>query len=130
MPSRLRLLSLTLALGWMGTLYFLSSQTGATLDLGFSGLDKFLHFGAYALLGMLLLGALPLHAGGYRLGQTLLAAGLASLYGVTDEWHQFHVPGRTLDGLDLLADAAGALAGTLLMRGLSACGETRGCPQR
>lgn len=121
-PQTLRILSLLLALGWMGTIYLLSSQPAAQLDLGFSGQDKILHFGAYALLGMLILGALPLRPGGYRIGQALLAAVLAALYGVTDEWHQFHVPGRSMDGWDMLADATGALLGAMALRWLSARG--------
>jgi VanZ family protein len=29
-------------------------------------------------------------------------------YGVTDEWHQSFVPGRSADAIDLVADAVGA----------------------
>lgn len=118
-PRTLRTLSLILALGWMGTIYLLSSQPSAQLDLGFSGQDKLFHAGAYALLAMLILGALPLRPDGYRPGQALLAAALAALYGLTDEWHQFHVPGRSMDGWDMVADAAGALIGALVLRWLT-----------
>jgi VanZ family protein len=41
-----------------------------------------------------------------------LAAAITIVYGVTDEFHQSFVPGRSADAYDLAADAAGALAGT------------------
>ncbi|MBZ0073042.1 MAG: VanZ family protein [Thiohalobacteraceae bacterium] len=118
MPSTqtLRLLSTFLAVTWMATLFYLSSQPMPEIDLGFTGQDKLVHLVAYGLLGALLLGALPLRTGGYSRGQMLLAAALATLYGISDEWHQFFVPGRTMDGLDVLADAIGALLGAWLLR--------------
>jgi VanZ family protein len=36
---------------------------------------------------------------------------IAALYGVSDEYHQLFVPGRTFDVLDMLADALGSIAG-------------------
>ena len=36
---------------------------------------------------------------------------IATLYGVTDEYHQLFVPGRTFDVLDMAADAIGSIAG-------------------
>ncbi|MFP5504800.1 MAG: VanZ family protein [Gammaproteobacteria bacterium] len=118
-PDTLRLLSLILTLAWMGTIFLLSSQPGGQIEMGPPGFDKILHMGAYALLALLILGALPRPPGGYRLGQALAAAALAAAYGLTDEWHQFHVPGRSMDGWDLVADAAGALLGALVLRRLS-----------
>ena len=118
--TKLRWLSLAFALGWMATIYVLSSQPTAKLDLGFSGQDKLLHLGAYGLLGLLCIGALPRHTdGGYSLRQVAIAAAIAALYGLSDEWHQSFVPGRSADLLDLLADAAGGLLGALLGRLLS-----------
>jgi VanZ family protein len=119
-PQTQRILSLLLALVWMGTIYLLSAQPSVQLDLDLPWQDKVFHMGAYALLAMLILGALELRPGGYRLGQVVLAAALAALYGVTDEWHQFHVPGRSMDAWDVVADTAGALLGTMLMRRASA----------
>jgi VanZ family protein len=39
----------------------------------------------------------------------VLAVGLASLYGVSDEVHQAFVPGRNADVFDWVADTTGAL---------------------
>jgi VanZ family protein len=69
------------------------------------GFDKVAHFGAYALLGWLLVRAadrslLPLAVG----------ALLGVLYGAADEIHQMYVPGRSPDVMDWFADAAGVAA--------------------
>jgi len=115
-PRTLRLLSVFLAVTWMATIFYLSSQPMPEIDLGFAAQDKLVHLVAYGLLGALLLGALPLRAGGYTRGQALLAATIGALYGISDEWHQFFVPGRSMDMLDMLADAAGALLGAWLVK--------------
>jgi VanZ family protein len=48
---------------------------------------------------------------------TALAATLfATAYGVTDEYHQSFVPGRTADPADVAKDLAGAAAGSALYR--------------
>jgi VanZ family protein len=38
---------------------------------------------------------------------------LSTLYGVSDEWHQSFVPGRSPDVLDVAADAVGSTIGAL-----------------
>lgn len=118
MPSSrtVRLLSAFLAIAWMATIFYLSSQPMPDIDLGFESQDKLVHLMAYGLLGALLLGLQPLHADGYRRRQALLAAAIGTLYGISDEWHQFFVPGRTMDLLDMAADATGALLGAWLVR--------------
>jgi VanZ family protein len=51
------------------------------------------------------------------------------LYGLSDEWHQLHVPGRDGSLADVLADGAGAVLGATLLAAISArkgnAGETR-----
>jgi VanZ family protein len=76
--------------------------------------DKTGHGIGYAMLGALLLRAL---AGGRRASVTwrtvLLAVACATAYGVSDEFHQRFVPGRSSDVYDVLADAEGATAASL-----------------
>ena len=89
------------------------------LDLsGLPHWDKVLHFLMYAMLALLLLRALrsePRLAG----WQTVVGAfALASLYGATDELHQWFTPGRSMDFWDWTADTLGA-AVVLLMAGRS-----------
>lgn len=71
------------------------------------------HFVLYAVLGALYYLALPDSAGAWRV---VLAIGLASLYGVSDEFHQSFVPGRTPDVMDWLVDTAGATLAALAVR--------------
>jgi VanZ family protein len=76
--------------------------------------DKVVHFAVYAVLGALILRAV---SGRRRSGVTrsglLVSVFIATLYGVSDEWHQSFVPGRTPDAMDVVADLAGASAGAL-----------------
>ena len=97
----------TPVLAYMAFILALSSIS-RTPDLS-SGSDKWLHAALYGGLAVLLVRAL---AGGWHrpvtMGVALRAVAIATAYGVTDEFHQFFVPLRVLDGLDLLADFAGA----------------------
>src|SRR6185295_11134170 len=69
------------------------------------GSDKNLHALLYSGLGLLLVRAL---AGGLnrpvRLGIVLTATVLSALYGVSDEIHQYYVPPRQVEALDVVAD--------------------------
>ena len=110
-----RLLSLALALGWMGVLYHLSDQPVIDAPMLFPGQDKLFHAIVYAVLGGLYLALFRPGPAGYAAQARWLALGLAVLYGISDEWHQSFVPGREPDVLDVLADGVGAAAGTLLL---------------
>ena len=84
-------------------------------DLGFR-LDRLVHFGMYAVQGVLIARAM-----GRRPPALLVAALLAlSAVGALDEVHQLWIPGRDAEVGDWLADTLGAgtgLAfGTLAMR--------------
>lgn len=71
------------------------------------------HFGAYAALGAAL--AVLFRWMGWSATRSLLVAiVLATLYGVTDEFHQSFVPNRSPDTKDLLVDFLGATAGALI----------------
>ena len=86
--------------------------------------DKTEHFTAYSGFALSILWGFSggrLSAVSWRKG--LAAIALASLYGVTDELHQYFVPGRNCDVHDWLADTTGAaiavalgVAATVLLR--------------
>jgi VanZ family protein len=103
----------------MVAIFFASSLSDPGLPPG--GLsDKGAHVAAYAALGAALIRALA--SGQARLMtvmRVLIAAGLATAYGMTDELHQRFVPDRTPELLDLVADAAGGLAGAILFAGIA-----------
>ena len=97
---------------WMAVLFALSSRPA----LGVAGQipDWLTHGGAYLLLGALLCRAL---AGGWKplsAGGALSAVLLATLYGISDEYHQSFVPGRDASAGDVAKDFGGACLGALL----------------
>ena len=65
------------------------------------------------LLGQALAGGRP---GPLTRSTALTATLLATAYGVTDEYHQSFVPGRTSDFADVVKDLGGAAAGSLIYR--------------
>jgi VanZ family protein len=75
--------------------------------------DKILHGGVYGLLAGLWIRAFNTLKGFRGRGRLLLITGvaLATLYGLSDEWHQSFVSARTADPADLLADFCGSLIG-------------------
>ncbi len=84
------------------------------LDGGRGLQDVLGHFTVYAALGGSL--ALLFRAMGWGVLRSLFAAVvLATLYGVSDEFHQSFVPNRNVDPKDVLVDFLGACAGALTM---------------
>jgi VanZ family protein len=80
----------------------------------FSWSDKPAHFLVYSILGILLLramGATFVNTPHARV--ILFSIVLASLYGATDELHQYFVPARSAEVFDFLADTAGAVVGVV-----------------
>src|SRR5262245_44524557 len=77
--------------------------------------DKQAHalvYGALAALWVRALSRARLDA--VTLVRAVIAIAASGLYGVTDEWHQSFVPGRTSDVADLAADLVGAVCAAAL----------------
>jgi len=74
-------------------------------------LDKVEHVGAYFLLALAYYNVGS--SGGRRIGRAVaLGTWLAAVaFGISDEWHQSFVPGRSEDVADVVADAIGAALG-------------------
>lgn len=69
------------------------------------------HIAAYSGLGALTTRAAAKGLRHVSVTAVLVAIAISSLYGVTDEYHQVFVPGRTFDVLDMAADAFGSVLG-------------------
>jgi VanZ family protein len=109
--SRLLLVWLPVVL-WAGLIFGLSSVPDLGTGLGTWDLvlRKVAHFAEYAVLGALFLRAL-------RSEVLAVSAGIA--YAATDELHQHFVAGRHAALRDVAIDAAGILAGVLLLQSRS-----------
>lgn len=81
----------------------------------FPHIDKFFHMGEYMPFGALF--ARAIHFTKPTLGsKVLIGLGLAGafFYGITDEWHQSFVEGRSSSVLDVMFDALGGFLGALI----------------
>jgi VanZ family protein len=79
--------------------------------------DKYLHMLGYALLGSLFCRAYgSLRLGGKFWLVALLSVLSAGLYGISDEIHQYFVPSRSADVMDVAADFVGAAWGVFLYK--------------
>ena len=97
----------------MIAIFIFSSQEDLTeVPGGFT--DHQGHFIGYALLAVLLVRALASATWrGVGARAVVIAIVVAVLYGASDEFHQSFVTGRTAAVDDWIADAVGAIAGSL-----------------
>jgi VanZ family protein len=103
---------------YCGLIYWLSDQPWLQAPALFENQDKFHHFAAYSIMGILAWRNFR-H---FLKTPALLAAisvTFCSLYGISDEWHQSFVEGRNSDVVDWLADTLGAGIGVLTIQYLT-----------
>lgn len=108
------LTSWSLSLIYMAAIFALSALPDLSLPYTFEGDDFFLHMVEYGILGFLLSWAL-VNSGVVR-KLVLYGFLVGLLYGMTDEVHQYFVPGRRASLLDLTADGLGSLLGSYSFR--------------
>jgi len=106
---------------YAGVIFFLSAQSHPEEQLPSFLLkdvsDKVLHAVEYGILALLCYRAFRWAAGPAAARQAVvLAIVTASVYGLTDEAHQFFVPFRESSWLDWLADTIGAAIGAMSWR--------------
>ena len=94
-------------------IFVLSSFPSPDLGLSFPLKDKVMHMAAYGLLALLVYRACRMTWPGKLSPVQLLVISVlfASLYGLSDEFHQSFVATRQADGYDVLADFLGSLLG-------------------
>ena len=113
---------------WAGLVLGLSSLPD--LKTSVSGLeirDKLAHFGEYFVFGWLV--ARAFDGQGWSPRKHLLWTVFFGIFlGAVDEFYQGFIPGREQDGLDLLADSLGALAGWYFSREDETLGDVEGTP--
>ena len=89
-------------------IYFLSAQANFNLPKVVPASDKWVHLIEYAVLGWLWTWAVRSSWPDWTPRTMLLSAVVFTLsYGVSDEWHQSHVPGRYASTADVGADVTG-----------------------
>ncbi|MCA9399450.1 MAG: VanZ family protein [Candidatus Omnitrophica bacterium] len=98
---------------YSGIIFYVSGQPNVAISWDIPNIDKVVHAIEYAILGFLttraVFGTVP-DGSNWRI---LYICGifLAILYGLSDEYHQAFVPGRTSSAADFLADSLGAILG-------------------
>ena len=100
-------------LGYCSLIFMLSAQQDLSPPQ-FPSSDKVAHFLEYGVLGILWARAAQASWPHWTFRLLLLSTMLfTGFYGVTDEWHQFYIPGRFSDWHDALADLCGGTLGGL-----------------
>jgi VanZ family protein len=98
-------------IAWATLLFGLSSIPDLSSPVHFSSWDdKFEHTLAYMPLGWLLMRSLTWNGRNRRTALWLTII-IGTLYGVSDEIHQYFIPGRFMDWGDALADSVGVALG-------------------
>ncbi|MDR3334109.1 MAG: VanZ family protein [Treponema sp.] len=93
-------------------IWFLSSQSTLPQPKGILGFDKVQHLIAYAAFAGAIGLWFSLDQEKGRVFRTMLViVVIASVYGISDEIHQYFVPGRNASVWDWVADTLGAILG-------------------
>lgn len=95
----------------MGAIFFLSHLSGDQLNIPqIPNLDKAAHFIAYGILAATVLWVppQPLKDERPKLVATITVF-FCFLYGISDEFHQSYIPGRSMSGADVIADLCGIM---------------------
>jgi VanZ family protein len=104
-------------IAYMAMLFWLSSLSKPPRPPGVS--FYVVHIAAYAGLAALTTRATGKGLSDVSWRAVCAAIVISALYGVTDEYHQLFVPGRTFELLDLAADAFGSIVGANAARAWS-----------
>jgi VanZ family protein len=104
-------------LAYCGWIFWLSNQQTLPMPSMFEFQDKVMHFGAYFILGIFSWRGFR-HQGFAGRQLALVSLLFCSVYGISDEWHQAYVPGRSSSGWDWLADTLGAATAALALSSL------------
>jgi len=95
---------------YAGIIYWESAQDTFSISLSHHT-DKLVHFAVFGLLCLMTCWSLSTaRIGSKNIYKLILAIGITSFYGMSDEFHQSFTPHRSVDVFDWLADTGGAVA--------------------
>jgi VanZ family protein len=107
--NRLRILALIL---YVLLIFFVSSRSGLTPPgPDFAMKDKLAHYCEFLVLGLLLFSSIGWTVSRSRIATFLFLVAVGVSIAAFDELLQSYIPGRQMDLLDWLADAAGVATG-------------------
>jgi VanZ family protein len=105
-------------------IFLVSSRDTSSLPLPYHT-DKLVHFAEFGLFCLLTCWSLfSIKAASRKIFNIVIAIGITSLYGVSDEFHQSFVPHRSMDILDWLTDTAGAVTAGFLWKKIASKPQT------
>lgn len=101
----------------MSTIWWLSDRQSLPQPPGLSMQvwSVLAHLGLFGLLGLTIWWALGLNSRLLDRERSWYAIGIATAYGLLDEYHQSFVPGRDPSAMDVLVDFIGALLAVLVI---------------
>jgi VanZ family protein len=99
---------------YCAVIFWFSHQPSLPIPMLFEFQDKLHHFTAYFMMGILASRTIR-HFVMPPFMLAIVSVMFCSLYGISDEWHQSFVEGRTADSLDWVADTIGATVAMLLL---------------
>lgn len=83
-------------------------------------IDKLIHFAVYAILGVLFFRAFRTQRFKENINLVVILSIISSsLYGMSDEVHQYFAAHRDADIMDFLADVAGSICGVYVIKFIS-----------
>lgn len=111
----IKILNVTCLILYCSLIFWLSSKESLHTPMLFPHQDKIHHMGAYFIMGIFAWRCFNdyLHTKTRIIISSVL---FCSLYGLSDEYHQSFVIGRTADVLDWLADSVGAIIAMIFIQ--------------
>jgi len=101
-------------LGYMGVIFYFSSLSQPGIPSIFP--DYLLHMGEYSLLSFLIVRAVRKGLMQRKVSlEWLWGIGISLVYGISDEFHQSFVPGRSPELRDILFDFIGIILGYIFL---------------
>ncbi len=103
----LKFFNSTLLFLYCGLIFYLSNQPALPTPMLFPHQDKIFHMTAYYIMAVSAWRFFNCHNNSSA--NYIWAVIFTSIYGISDEWHQYFVPGRSADVYDWIADTIGAI---------------------